>query len=94
MRPRRARPELATLDEAHAAAERALAVARAGIQAAMDRRDELEGKIANYRTMQDQRRQRLEWCGRQGSLTSWPSWISRAPCWPRKKPSSCAPATR
>src|SRR5258706_5645321 len=54
-------PELATLDEAQAAAERALAVARAGIQAAMDRRDELEGKIANYRTMQDQRRQRLEW---------------------------------
>jgi len=41
--------------------KRALAVARAGIQAAMDRRDELEGKIANYRTMQDQRRQRLEW---------------------------------
>src|SRR5882724_10368941 len=54
-------PELATLDEAHAAAERALALARAGIQAAIDRRDELEGKIANYRTMQDQRRQRLEW---------------------------------
>jgi len=54
-------PELATLDEAHAAAERALAVARAGIQAAMDRRDELEGKIANYRSMQEQRRQRLEW---------------------------------
>jgi len=62
MRPSpRSPPELATLDEAHAAAERALAVARAGIQAAMDRRDELEGKIANYRTMQDQRRQRLEW---------------------------------
>src|SRR5213595_1134178 len=54
-------PELATLDEAQAAAERALAVARAGIQAAMDRRDELEGKIANYRSMQEQRRQRLEW---------------------------------
>ena len=54
-------PEVAALDEAHAAAERALAVARAGIQAAMDRRDQLEGKIANYRTMQDQRRQRLEW---------------------------------
>src|SRR6266436_5387697 len=54
-------PELATLDEAQAAAERALAMARAGIQAAIDRRDELEGKIANYRTMQDQRRQRLEW---------------------------------
>ncbi len=54
-------PELATLDEAHAAAERALAVARTGIQAAIDRRDELEGKIANYRSMQEQRRQRLEW---------------------------------
>src|SRR6266853_6896829 len=54
-------PELATLDEAHAAAERALALAQAGIQAAIDRRDELEGKIANYRSMQDQRRQRLEW---------------------------------
>src|SRR6266481_7927303 len=54
-------PEVAALDEAHAAAERALAVARAGIQAAMDRRDELEGKIANYRSMQEQRRQRLEW---------------------------------
>src|SRR5437660_1560771 len=43
------------------AAERTLAVARAGIQAAIDRRDELEGKIANYRSMQEQRRQRLEW---------------------------------
>jgi predicted nucleic acid-binding Zn-ribbon protein len=38
-----------------------LATAQAGIQAALDRRDELEGKIANYRTMQEQRRQRLEW---------------------------------
>jgi predicted nucleic acid-binding Zn-ribbon protein len=54
-------PELQQLDEAHAAAERALAAAQAGIQAALDRRDELEGKIANYRTMQEQRRQRLEW---------------------------------
>src|SRR5467141_126315 len=54
-------PELSTLDEAQAAAERALAVARGGIQAAIDRRDELEGKIANYRSMQEQRRQRLEW---------------------------------
>src|SRR5438093_1772951 len=54
-------PELSTLDEAQAASERALAVARGGIQAAMDRRDELEGKIANYRSMQEQRRQRLEW---------------------------------
>jgi predicted nucleic acid-binding Zn-ribbon protein len=54
-------PEVAALDEAEAAAERGLAAARAGIQAALDRRDELEGKIANYRTMQEQRRQRLEW---------------------------------
>ena len=49
------------LDEAQVAAERALAAAQAGIQAALGRRDELEGKIANYRTMQEQRRQRLEW---------------------------------
>src|SRR2546430_15741199 len=46
------------LDEAQVAAERALAAAQAGIQAALGRRDELEGKIANYRTMQEQRRQR------------------------------------
>lgn len=54
-------PELERLDAAQATAERALATARAAIQAAIDRRDELEGKIANYRTMQEQRRQRLEW---------------------------------
>jgi uncharacterized protein len=54
-------PELQRLDEAQAAAERVLAAAQAAIQAAMDRRDELEGKIANYRSMQEQRRQRLEW---------------------------------
>jgi predicted nucleic acid-binding Zn-ribbon protein len=54
-------PELKALDEAQAAAERALAAARAAIQAAMDRRDALEGKIASYRSMQEQRRQRLEW---------------------------------
>jgi uncharacterized protein len=54
-------PELDALDAAQAAGERALASAQAGIQAAIDRRDELEGKIANYRTMQEQRRQRLEW---------------------------------
>src|SRR2546423_12957610 len=52
--------ELQALDEAQAAAERVLAGAQAAIQAAIDRRDELEGKIANYRTMQEQRRQRLE----------------------------------
>src|SRR5256886_3106781 len=49
------------LDEAQVAAERALAAAQAGIQAALDRRDAMEGKIANYRTTQEQRRQRLEW---------------------------------
>ena len=54
-------PELGTLDEALAAAEQGLTAAQAAIQAAMDRRDALEGKIANYRTMQEQRRQRLEW---------------------------------
>src|SRR6266545_4454948 len=54
-------PELNVLDEAQARAERALAAAQAAIQAAIDRRDELEGKIASYRTMQEQRRQRLEW---------------------------------
>jgi predicted nucleic acid-binding Zn-ribbon protein len=54
-------PELRTLDEQVAAAERVVAQARAGIQAALDRRDGLEGKIASYRTMQEQRRQRLEW---------------------------------
>ena len=54
-------PEVQALDDALAAAERALGGAQAAIQAAIDRRDELEGKIANYRTMQEQRRQRLEW---------------------------------
>src|SRR3989440_11167363 len=53
-------PEIQTLDEQIAAAQRALDQARAGIQAALDRRDAMEGKIANYRTMQEQRRQRLE----------------------------------
>lgn len=54
-------PELHVLDAALAVAERALEAARGEIQAAHDRRGELEGKIANYRSMQDQRRQRLEW---------------------------------
>src|SRR5437764_5813226 len=54
-------PELRALDEQIAAAERVVDQARAGIQAALDRRDGLEGKIASYRTMQEQRRQRLEW---------------------------------
>src|SRR5256885_16580083 len=54
-------PELRQLDDQIAAAERVVEQARAGIQAAVDRRDGLEGKIASYRTMQEQRRQRLEW---------------------------------
>jgi predicted nucleic acid-binding Zn-ribbon protein len=54
-------PELRALDDALAVAERALTAAQAAIQAASDRRDGLEGKIASYRTMQEQRRQRLEW---------------------------------
>src|SRR6266702_410146 len=54
-------PEIHALDEQVAAAERIVAQARAGIQAALDRRDGLEGKIQSYRTMQEQRRQRLEW---------------------------------
>src|SRR3989441_3872274 len=54
-------PETLALDEQVAAAERGVAQARAGIQEALDRRDGLEGKIQNYRTMQEQRRQRLEW---------------------------------
>ncbi|MDP3911223.1 MAG: hypothetical protein Q8Q14_12605, partial [Gemmatimonadales bacterium] len=54
-------PETRALDEQVAAAERVLEQARAGIQAALDRRDGIEGKIQSYRTMQEQRRQRLEW---------------------------------
>jgi predicted nucleic acid-binding Zn-ribbon protein len=54
-------PETRVLDEALAAAERALDASRRDIQSAIDRRGELEGKISNYRTMQEQRRQRLEW---------------------------------
>jgi hypothetical protein len=54
-------PEARALDEQIAAAAGSLEQARAGIQAALDRRDAMEGKIASYRTMQEQRRQRLEW---------------------------------
>src|SRR5580765_8532611 len=54
-------PELKALDDQIAAAERVVTQARAGIQAALDRRDGLEGKIQSYRTMQEQRRQKLEW---------------------------------
>jgi len=54
-------PEQRVLDEGLAAAERALQTAQRGVGEAGRRRDELEGKIASYRTMQEQRRQRLEW---------------------------------
>jgi len=54
-------PEIRQLDEQIVAAERVVAQARAGIKAAVDRRDGLEGKIQSYRTMQEQRRQKLEW---------------------------------
>jgi predicted nucleic acid-binding Zn-ribbon protein len=54
-------PEARALDEQIAAAMRTLELARAGIQAALERRDAMEGKIASYRTMQEQRKQRLEW---------------------------------
>ncbi|HUK22335.1 MAG TPA: hypothetical protein VLV45_12380 [Gemmatimonadales bacterium] len=54
-------PEERGLNEALGAAERAMEAARREIQAAQDRRGELEGTIANYRSMQEQRRQRLEW---------------------------------
>src|SRR5881396_1367971 len=54
-------PEARALDEQIAAAERVVAQARASIQAALNRRDGLEGKIQSYRTMQEQRRQKLEW---------------------------------
>src|SRR5204862_1370119 len=49
------------LDEQLVEAEQIVAGARRGIDDALRRRDELEGKIANYRSMQEQRRQRLEW---------------------------------
>jgi uncharacterized protein len=54
-------PELRALDEQIAAAERVVEQARAGIRTALERRGGLEGKIQSYRTMQEQRRQRLEW---------------------------------
>ena len=54
-------PEVRRLDDALAGVERTLEAARRGIQDAVGRRGELEGKIASYRGMQEQRRQRLEW---------------------------------
>lgn len=54
-------PEIGVLDEQLEAAEGELAAAQRAIETAVGRRETLEGKIANYRTMQEQRRQRLEW---------------------------------
>jgi uncharacterized protein len=54
-------PETQALDDALAAATRQLETAQRGVEQAVSRRGELEGKIASYRQMQDQRRQRLEW---------------------------------
>ena len=54
-------PEALVLDERLALAERALEQARGAIRAALGKKGELEGKIASYRTMQEQRRQKLEW---------------------------------
>jgi predicted nucleic acid-binding Zn-ribbon protein len=54
-------PELRVLDEQLAQVERELAAAQRAMETAAVRRETLEGKIANYRTMQEQRRQRLEW---------------------------------
>ena len=54
-------PEQQSLNEQIAVSERALQAARRSVEDALRRRDELEGKIANYRSMQEQRRQRLEW---------------------------------
>jgi uncharacterized protein len=47
-------PDARRLDEQLAAARRAIDDARR-------RKDELEGKIASYKSMQEQRRQKLEW---------------------------------
>jgi uncharacterized protein len=54
-------PDVQRLDEQLTAADRALEAARRSIEDALRRRDEMEAKIANYRSMQEQRRQRLEW---------------------------------
>ena len=54
-------PELARLDEALDAVQKKLELAQRGIEDAVGRRGELEGKIATYRGMQESRKQRLEW---------------------------------
>lgn len=54
-------PDVRRLDEQLAVAQRSLDGARRAIDDARRRKDELEGKIANYKSMQEQRRQKLEW---------------------------------
>ena len=54
-------PEVRALDDLLAAAQRVLEAAQRDIRTALERRDALEGKIASYRNMQEQRKQRLEW---------------------------------
>lgn len=54
-------PEVRALDDLLAAARRVLEAAQRDIRTALERRDTLEGKIASYKNMQEQRKQRLEW---------------------------------
>jgi len=54
-------PEVQVLEDRLAVAERALEQAHAAIRTAIGRKDEMEGRIASYRTTQEQRRQKLEW---------------------------------
>jgi hypothetical protein len=54
-------PDVRRLDEQLAGAQRAVDAALRAIDDAKRRRDELEGKIASYKSMQEQRRQKLEW---------------------------------
>jgi len=54
-------PDVRRLDEQLAVAQRGLEGARRAIDDARRRKDELEGKIANYKSMQEQRSQKLEW---------------------------------
>jgi predicted nucleic acid-binding Zn-ribbon protein len=54
-------PDVRRLDEQLAGAQRTVDAAQRAIDDAKRRKDELEGKIANYKSMQEQRRQKLEW---------------------------------
>lgn len=54
-------PDVRRLDEQLAGAQRTVDAALRAIDDANRRKDELEGKIATYKSMQEQRRQKLEW---------------------------------